>query len=236
MIPMLRYAAIVLAASCATHAVQAQSIPAGTYITEGGWGTSVVEKDGKLQLDTIGTNGHSCGLEATVRDMKAVTQEGCKISFERSLDRVSINPDPATEAACRGPCGSRAFFQGDYYREAPACRAVLVKHERDRFTALYRGRKYREAAEALSALLNRCGRFMYWLPDEAQVRNDLALTYHHLSDDAACLGVLSPLRRAFVEDERITSRAFTPVDEGDGQAMVRITRFNWKTCGGEVPD
>jgi hypothetical protein len=230
---MLRFAAIALAASCAAHAAQAQPIPAGTYITEGGWGTLVAEKDGRLQLDTIGANGHSCGLEAWVRDMKALTPEGCRISFERSLDRVSVNPDPNTEAACRGPCGARAFFKGDYYREVPACRAEPVKRERDRFTVLYRSRKYREAAGVLSALLNRCGRFMYWLPDEAQLRNDLALTYHHLSDDAACLGVLSPLRRAFVEDEGLTGRAFTPVDEDEGQAMVRITRFNWKTCGGQ---
>lgn len=165
--------------------------------------------------------------------MKALTPEGCRISFERSLDRVSVNPDPNTEAACRGPCGARAFFKGDYYREVPACRAEPVKRERDRFTVLYRSRKYREAAGVLSALLNRCGRFMYWLPDEAQLRNDLAQTYHHLSDDAACLGVLSPLRRAFVEDEGLTGRAFTPVDEDEGQATVRITRFNWKTCGGQ---
>jgi len=118
----------------------------------------------------------------------------------------------------------------------PACRAEPIKRERDRFTALYRRADYRQAAEVLSALLNRCGRFLYWLPDEAQVRNDLAVTYHHLGDDAACVGVLSPLRRTFIEDERLSGRAFTPVDKDDGaEEMVRTTRFNWKACGGQAP-
>ena len=47
--------------------------------------------------------------------------------------------------------------------------------------------------------LHRCGRFMHWLQDEAQVRNDLAITYQRMSDADACIGVLSPLRHAFIE-------------------------------------
>lgn len=234
--PMLRCAAIALIALYTTPAAQAQSIPPGTYVTEGGWGTLVIQPGGKLQIDTMGANGHSCSLEATIQGMKALSADGCSIRLDRSLDRVSVSPDVNTEEVCRGSCGARAGFEADYFREIPACREEPVKRERERFGALYKGRKYREAAEVLSALLNRCGRFLYWLPEEPQVRNDLALTYHHLSDDAACLGVLSPLRRMFIEDERVSSRGFTPLDEEAGQAMVKVTRFNWESCGGQVPE
>jgi len=232
---ILRFAMIVLTASLAGHAARAQSILPGNYVTEGRWGTLAIEPDGRFRLDTIGANAHTCEVEAVIRGSKALTSEGCSIKFERSLDRVSVYPEPTTQEACRSHCGMRAAFQGDFFREIPACREDPVKQERERFAKLYRGRRYREAAEVLSTLLNRCGRFLYWLPDEAQVRNDLAVTYHHLSDDAACIGVLSPLRRTFVEDSRITGRVFTPADQPDGPEMVRITRFNWQTCGGEVP-
>lgn len=233
---ILHIAVSALISTFVGHAAGADAIPQGVYVAEGGRGSLTIQSSGRFQLETLGTNGHTCEVEAVIQDRaEAVTAEECRIRFERSLDRVSVHPDPASDEACRRHCGMRAWFQGDFFREVPACRAEPVKRERDRFTALYRARNYRQAAEVLSALLNRCGRFMYWLPDEAQARNDLAITYHRMSDDAACIGVLSPLRRAFIEDENITGRAFAPSDEGVGQEMVRITRFNWKACGGEVP-
>jgi hypothetical protein len=215
--------------------VAAQSISKGTYVTEGGWGTLSVYKDGRFHIQSIGANGHSCDVEAVLNGMKATTSEGCSILFERSLDRVHVSPDLRTEETCRHHCGTRAAFEGDYFSEVLACRAQLVNQDRSRFAGLYKERKYREAAEVLGTLLTRCGRFLYWQPD-AEVRNDLAVTYHHLHDDAACIGVLSPLRRVFVEDERLTARAFTPADADWGEQMVNTTRFNWKACGGQVPE
>lgn len=233
---MLRFTAVALISAYVGHAARAEAIPPGVYVAEGDRGSLTIEASGRFQLETLGTNGHTCEVEAIIRDgAEAVTAEECRIRFERSLDRVSVHPDSASDEACRRHCGLRAWFQGEFFREVPSCRAEPVKRERARFTALYRARHYRQAAEVLSALLNRCGRFMHWLPDEAQVRNDLAITYHRMSDDAACIGVLSPLRRAFIEDENITGRSFAPSDEAVGQEIVRITRFNWKACGGQVP-
>jgi len=223
----------VLTFAAATAA--AQSISPGTYVTEGGWGTLIVHKDGRFRIQSIGTNGHSCDVEAVLKGMKATTSEGCSILFERSLDRVSVSPDARTEEACRNHCGMRAGFSGDYFAEVSVCRAQPVNQDRSRFAGLYRERKYREAVEVLGTLLNRCGRFLYWQSD-AEVRNDLAVAYHHLHDDAACVGVLSPLRRTFVEDERVTARAFAPSDADWGEQMVKTTRFNWKACGGQVSE
>jgi hypothetical protein len=54
-------------------------------------------------------------------------------------------------------------------------------------------------------------------------------------DKGACIGVLCPLRRSFVEDEKVTSRAFPPAEAEDGERLTQVTRFNWKACGGQVP-
>jgi len=231
----LRGIVAALLTSLTAAVASAQPILSGTYVTEGGWGTLGVQEGGRFHIESIGANGHVCDVDAVLQEAKATTSEGCAILFERSLDRVSIYPDSKTEDACRRHCGQRAGFKGDYYSEVPVCREEPVKQERARFAGLYRGRKYREAAEVLSTFLNRCGRFLYWQVD-AEVRNDLGVTYHHLHDDAACIGVLSPLRNTFVEDERVTSRAFAPSDADWGEQMVKTTRFNWKACGGQVPD
>jgi hypothetical protein len=193
-----------------------------------------VHADGKLHIDSLGTNAHTCEVDGVLAGHQAKTSEGCLIDFEVSLDRLNVGANSTTDGQCRQHCGARAGFSGDYFREVPACRADPVKRDRARFQALYDDRRFREAAEVLGTLLNRCGRFLWWLED-VQVRNDLAVTYHRLGDNAACIGVLSPIRRAFVEDEKITGRAFPPAEAPDADPLVESTRFNWKSCGGQVP-
>lgn len=218
--------------------ISGASINPGVYVTGGDWGSLEItnttpDSPMKFLIDALGSNGHICNLEGRIVDGQGIAEdEGvipenkCVIQFKTAHDRISVMVDSQYEDACRGYCGARAWFAGDYFQPIPYCEKS--QSIREEFARVYGDGQYEKAQVLLTNLLSQCERFMYW-HTVAEVRNDLAITEFHLGNKTACLKVLEPLSY-IVEDEPY----FTPIDKEWGEEMVKMVRFNWKKCGGIV--
>lgn len=229
---MKRWALVLaFAISCAA---QAQAFKPGEYVTEGLWGSMTIKGGGAkqaLHIDYLGSNAHTCEVDATITGSKAKTEENCNFELVQRGDAILVRVPDAQFDACRYHCGARAFFANTYFPERPACTAKPVQAARREFTQLYQGKQYRAAADRLAALHAACGKFLTWYTD-TETRNDWAIAEFNAGDKAACLKVLQPLKETFVDDPEKTHIAFAPVDEEWGEKMVKATRFNWRKCGG----
>ncbi len=215
----------------------AEIVPPGDYTTESSWGSMTIgpaDKRGMqtFEIDSIGGNGHICNLGGEISRTQATTDAGCRIEFVVRPGHVDVAVGLESEQQCREHCGMRAWFEGSYYPKISFCQKEMAV--REDFLRLYQAKKFLEARDTLRGLLDRCGKFLRWHSD-AEVRNDLAITEFRLGNANACLLVLEPLRATFIDDPGKTGRAFTPVDEDWGEAMVKTTRFNWQKCGGVLP-
>ena len=227
---------IAIAMILAVNAYADEAIRPGDYVTEGSWGELTVKQSGtdlKFAINAVGSNAHTCDLEGVIRKHQGITESGCVVQFVKKPDRISIIVDTEMEILCHRYCGMRAWFPGDYFQKNPQCnRASGIK---DEFLKFYKAKRYQEAKQSLDGLLGTCERFLTW-HFQAEVRNDLAVTLFHLGDRGACLKALEPIKHTFIDDPAETGLAFAPVDEEWGEAMFRTTRFNWKKCGGVLPE
>jgi hypothetical protein len=207
----------------------------GEYITEGGWGHLVISSQGDRLVFTIesaGPNGHSCDVEGEIRNGKA-TLEGrtkdqpCIIAFDVLKEGIDVKPEILY--ACGGFCGARAAFDGLYLLPPPGCTIAAVQSARDTFKNLYDRRAYADARATLEPLLERCGPTLDWI-DNYSVRNDLAVTFYHLNDRAACLKVLEPMREDAGTPESELAIAYAPANLNSVRPILRATRTNLKLC------
>jgi hypothetical protein len=199
---MGRVVTFALLVAAASHPVlvcaKSPAIAHGTYVMGGGSGDLLIfsEKNGKqrFEINVVGTNAHTCTLSGQIEGEIARLTEGdqiCQIRFGSKKGGVDVTVDGDPEP-CRAYCGVRAWFEGFYGSEIPECRAKKVEAERARFKTLYDKKSYAEARDILLSVLDRCAEQSHesvlgW------VRNDLAVTYHKLKDDASCREVLRPL-------------------------------------------
>jgi hypothetical protein len=202
----------------------------GEYVLEGGNGTLTITRVAKalsFKLEVIGANAHVCELEGTVTgDLGQVHSDACAVQLKVKGDAVEVAAKDAE--ACRSWCGARAWFGGRYLMPTPSCAAAQVKASRGAFKRHSAAHAFAEAKADLTPLLERCepvlSRFDLWW-----IRNDLAITLHHLGDDAGCRSVLEPM----------TQLARTPDDELGGaepafedlyRKVAKATRANLKAC------
>jgi len=227
--PILAMSMLIAAHSAAL----AQTLSAGTYSTEKGWGTLTVARAGgktTFSIEAIGANAHSCSLEGEIKDGRA-TLEGddgkpCIVSFAARDGGVEVGGNEA----CRYWCGARAQFDAVYYPLPKGCSGDDRTAARDRFKKLYDKRQYAEAQATLAPLLSGCGRFLDWRED-GWVRNDLGLTQHKLGDDAGCRQTLAPLTADAAKSDAAISEQWPPSDADDWLPIVRAARTNLKLCG-----
>ncbi|HEX2546369.1 MAG TPA: hypothetical protein VHL79_15925 [Ramlibacter sp.] len=227
-LPLLLAAVLLTPAS----ALAQQQPAAGTYVTTGGWGTLKIEPDGAFTLETLGANGHSCGLDGRIVRGRATLEDNCVLRFDRKAAAIHVAPLSATDTArqaCRAFCGARAHFEGDYHPRPPACADDAVQAERARFLVDYRARRYPDAAARLEQVLARCGRSLWWMTD-AEVRNDLALAQHRAGRAAACAATLKPLDRLLAGDVH-----FPPLEREWADAFLPQVRFNRSLCAAPRP-
>jgi hypothetical protein len=204
---------------------------AGEYVSGGGWGTLRIEPGGKFAIDSLGANGHSCGLEGTLAGRVGRTQEEpvCRIELTPRGDHWSLGIAERDFEACRNYCGARASFDGEYWRQLPACSGKGLDGVKAAFIRQYQGKQFDAAAATLESLFSQCGQRIFQ-PVEQNLRNDLALAYHHAGKDAECRRVLQPIADWYVPEPTVVT--FAPADEDWGLPLVKKTRFNWKLCGG----
>lgn len=117
---------------------------------------------------------------------------------------------------------------------APACSIAHVAETRARFLQGYQAGQHAPAAALLQSLLDRCGRGLSHEVD-VEVRNDLAVAYRQLRRPDTCLRTLQPLQAAFIEEGESRTPAGATQGADWAELMARVTRHNWRSCGGKLP-
>lgn len=218
----------------------AQTAPPGPgrYETEGGWGHLTLEagsRKGTLRfvIETLGGNAHTCSVGGTLQGDRGVADDetgpdACAIRFTARGDRIEVKP--LTPENCRTFCGARASFDGTYLLPPEGCRPAQRQSRRAAFLAGYQARRYSEALAQLSALQRDCGLLLSWLETD-RVRNDLAVTLHHLGRDDECLAQLKATRAAQWSTEAEVREGLPPSDADAYLPVAKATWTNQRLCG-----
>jgi hypothetical protein len=206
-------------------------ISTGNYVTEGGWGSLTISRSTSnaplsFEISATGANAHFCFGTGEIRGDKGISDE-CSIQLEQQKNKMLVK---MIDGGCG--CGMNVQVDGEYFREDSYC--AKQKDIRDEFSQQYQAGQYKQAKKTLGQLLSRCDSFMDWHA-LAEIRNDLAITEFHLGNKAACLNLLEPIKKQFVDDPAQSGYWFRPADEVWGEATTKATRFNWKKCGGVLP-
>lgn len=227
----------VAALSLATCAASAQQTPfaPGEYLDNlGGWLIIKPGSDGTaaFTLHTVGRNFHICDASGVIqKNRQAVLKadagmKACRLYFEQTKDGIQVD----IKDQCTQPCGAGATLDGIYRKPAAGCERAAVRKSRDEFKRFYDKKAYAEARGALEPLLKSCtptldNNTTDW------IRNDLALTYHRLGDNAACRKTLEPLAEdAKKTDAQIEQDYPAPSEREAALRLVRAARTNLKLC------
>lgn len=237
---------IIIAGLIATASMQAYSqsrviseggheksnIQPGIYISEGGYGTLNVtkEKDGSTKFDigAMGANGHTCGIDGTVLKNVAIVGDEpemkCIVKFKTTPNGINVEP---VSDECRGYCGMRASFDGEYFKVASSCLPANIDKSRKEFKTLYTQKKYSEALAKLEPVLNNCSQTLYWI-ETGWIRNDLAVTYAKLEKFDTCEKILAPLK----DDSKLTKDEleYPPLEAETYWPVIKATKTNLKLC------
>jgi len=215
------------------YAALAQAPAAGEYVGFRGSGRLAIAANGHFTLESYGANGHECHIEGDIRNGSAkldpaeagAPNDTCVVSFAPSARGLRVSADGTGQLGCASFCGARAGIKGEYLQPAASCIGPARTATRRKFSKLYSAKSYEQAAAELRLLLAQCLVVMN-LVEEAQVRNDLAITEYHLRQYTACLDTLGPIvdaaRNAEEQKESLEFESYQPI--------ARATRYNVKLC------
>lgn len=241
LVVMLFVPALSFAGETASH-----RITPGRYVMAGDRGTLIVKKnsraeaefdqaEARFEIESNGVNCHTCSLAGVVRGNTGYEGYGdsllqmpdprCKVSFQQ--DGGAINVSAITPEACDGFCGARAGFAGIYRTVPAACSGKSQQARRNEFLKAYRSRKFAEAIDKASQLLEKCGEFMYWITID-QLKNDLALSQLHDGKPMACLETLATTRAGASSNEGDLD--LPPCDRDNYIAVAKATWHNRSRC------
>lgn len=212
---------------CAVSA-QAQVAP-GTYFMEDGGGTMKIAK-GAFEISTGGAPG-VCNIKGALKGAtgRATEEDVCVLTFRPKPGGYEVVIK--TDKGCRSYCGAHASLDGMYYRPAPGCDEAGRKASRAKFRAAYEAKDYAKAEKLIAGQLATCGKTLQPI-ETAGVRNDLAITLHHLGRKAECVKVLEPLAEEVAQkDEEIEGR-YTTAQWAVYKSYVKATRANLALCKG----
>ncbi|WP_375574801.1 hypothetical protein [Paracidovorax oryzae] len=213
----------------------------GEYATKKGWGSMrVTDQGGVRQFDllSVGANGHTCTLSGTLQGDKAEVKDAgdipCKLAF--TPVQGGFNVAALTRESCRGYCGMRASFDGDYLTLPSGCTAAASNRRREAYLKDYRGKRYAEALAGMQAFEGECGGFFNWL-DRDRFANDRAITLLRLGRPKECLAALdgTMARRSRDEDSLQAEldkqgTMLPPSDWNSYLPIAKSTWFNRKLC------
>jgi hypothetical protein len=123
----------------------------------------------------------------------------------------------------------RAGFDGRYFVPAAGCRNSERRAAQARFGKLYKAKDYGGALPVLQNVLATCAPTLFWL-EEAQTRNDIAVTLYHLDRKDECLAVLKPTIDAYGKSEKEITEGLPPTDADNILPLVKAAWYNAKLC------
>ena len=225
---------LILAATAQPHAADRVHEPqTGTFVTDKGWGQLDLMRDasGVLRFDISSINGNAtCEVSGVVLGEIGETDssaDACRVTLKRISGGILVNT--ITDEACRQFCGFNAGIDGEYFARPKACSPISQQTTRSRFQRAYDQRKYAEARKTLDPWFGRCRHFLDW-STEAEIRNDLAVTYHKLGMRAACLKVLEPYTLAARGTDDAAIEGWQPSTAEIWLDIVHRARTNLRLC------
>ncbi len=204
----------------------------GEYLAARGGGQLALTAK-TFHLSAYGANGHTCELEGTRTAQGGKVNEGtCAVSF--SADDAGVTVKSLDDEACHHWCGARAWFEDTYLVTPAACLPQKVRATRATFKAHYDQKHWAEAKADLTPVLASCATVLDF-ELQGWLRNDLAVTLHHLKDDRGCLAVLEPLRElaSHVDDEVVSP--VEPTYEESYRSLARASATNLTLCSAPKP-
>jgi hypothetical protein len=208
--------------------VQAQNLPSGEYLSEGGGGALVITSNRNFTIGVVGGNAHTCDLSGVIAAGKAKMEDSnCVVSFKLVGPNIQVDTNESPD--CTSYCGARASFTDLYLKPSAECTRLAVQTRRKTFKTRYDQKNYAEARSTLEPLLTQCQKTLDWI-DTGWIRNDLALTQHKLGDKAACRQTLQPLAKDAAKSERQIREENAPTDADNYMPILKATRTNLKLC------
>ncbi len=216
---------------------QAASVQPGDYVIEGGGGHLNIQspkgKNFPFSIMVVGPNLHTCDVEGNIKNNHAVlegleTDRACTIKFLPIADGIKVI---AEYTDCRGYCGMRAWFGGNYILPSPQCRPSNIEKTQVQFSKLYRNKAYAEALSKLTPLISECSKTLHWMDDGA-IRNDIAISQFHLGRLDECKKTLEPVLVHAYEDEDQLRENLPPGDFDTFLPIAKAAWYNKKLCDG----
>ncbi|MGF6147087.1 Uncharacterised protein [Kingella potus] len=143
-------------------------------------------------------NGHQCELEGRIKNGSWHDGRGCVVRFQfsgKNKDKLDISGDDG----CRSYCGAKGSFDGTYTAIPALCTAPGSKAAEKRYQAAYRAKRYAQALETKRQYADQCGRFTAYTL-RIKTYNDLADSYKHTGDKAACRQSLAEIATWFEQE------------------------------------
>ena len=149
----------------------------------------------RFKLVSINLYRSQCKLEGRIKDGAWRDGQGCVVRFAfdgRKHDKLTVTP----EGECSRYCDAGGSFKGRYTAVPALCTPQGSKAAEQRFQAAYRAQRYPEALEIKKQYIEQCDRFA---TDASRIKiyNDLADSYLHTGDKAACRRALAGIAYRF---------------------------------------
>lgn len=136
-----------------------------------------------------------CKLEGRIKNGTWRDGQGCVVRFAfegKNQEKLTITP----EGECSRYCGEGGSFKATYTAIPALCAPKGSQATEQRFQAAYRAKRYAEALKTKQQYAEQCGRFATG-NSQIKIYNDLADSYLHTGDKAACRRTLAEIAHRF---------------------------------------
>ena len=149
----------------------------------------------RFKLQSINIYSSQCKLEGRIKNGSWNDGKGCVVRFTfdgRKQDKLTVTP----EGECSRYCDAGGSFKATYTAIPALCTPQGSRAAEQRFQATYRAQRYPEALETKRQYVEQCDRFA---TDASRIKiyNDLADSYLHTGDKAACRRTLAGIAYRF---------------------------------------
>lgn len=136
-----------------------------------------------------------CKLEGRIKNGTWRDGQGCVVRFAfegKNQEKLTVTP----EGECSRYCGEGGSFKATYTAIPALCAPKGSRAAEQHFQAAYRAQRHPEALEIKKQYVEQCGRFA---TDASRIKiyNDLADSYLHTGDKAACRHTLAEIAYRF---------------------------------------
>ena len=149
----------------------------------------------RFKLQSINIYSSQCKLEGRIKNGSWRDGQGCVVRFAfegKNQEKLTVTP----EGECSRYCGEDGSFKATYTAIPALCTPQGSRAAEQHFQAAYRAQRHPEALEIKKQYVEQCGRFA---TDASRIKiyNDLADSYLHTGDKAACRRTLAEIAHRF---------------------------------------